>query len=51
MKFINSWTSLRKQHDKYVFELRISLLTLFKISIDFSSQEYSLFILNFGIRF
>lgn len=51
MNLINSWNSLRKQHDKYVLELRISLLTIFKLSLDFSSKEYSLFILNFGIRF
>jgi len=51
MKLINSWKSIVKQHDKYHVELRLSIITLLKVSLDFSNKEYSFVLFNFGLRF
>jgi len=50
MKFINSWKSFNKQHDKVRIAVRIASLTLFEINIDISSKLYKLVIFNFGIQ-
>ena len=49
MKTTNSWTSPNRQADKFEIKVRISVVTLFQISLDFSRKYYHLTILNFGI--
>jgi hypothetical protein len=51
MKIINSWKSKVKQFDKFEITVRISILTIFELNIDFSEKSYRLIILNFGINF
>lgn len=50
MKFINSWSSFNKQHDKLRITLRIGFLTILDANIDISAKHYSLMILNLGIK-
>ncbi len=50
MKLINSWTSTRKQKDKFEFTLRIGKLTVFEISVDISSKSTKLIFLNIGMQ-
>lgn len=50
MKLVNSWTSTRKQKDKFEFTLRIGKLTIFEISIDISSKTTKLVFLNIGMQ-
>jgi hypothetical protein len=50
MNFINSWKSKNKQFDKFTILCRISSLTIFELSIDFSSKSLRLVLLNFGIE-
>ena len=51
MNFINSWKSKNKQLDKFTILCRLSSLTIFELSIDFSAKTYRLVLLNFGIEF
>jgi hypothetical protein len=50
MKLVNSWTSTRKQRDKFEFTLRMGRLTVFEISTDISSNATRLIFLNIGIQ-
>ena len=50
MNFINSWKAINKQKDKLTILCRISTLTIFELSVDFSSKTYRLVLLNFGIE-
>jgi hypothetical protein len=50
MKLVNSWTSTRKQKDKFEFILRIGKLTVFEISVDISSKTTRLIFLNIGMQ-
>jgi len=50
MKLSQSWTSKLKQIDKLHIEIRISLVTVFKLSIDKSNNYYELTIANFTIK-
>jgi hypothetical protein len=50
MKLVNSWTSTRKQKDKFEFTLRIGKLTVFEISMDISSKTTKLIFLNIGMQ-
>ena len=49
MKIKNSWKSTNRQRDKFEIKLRISDLTVFQISLDFSRKYYHFVLLNFGI--
>jgi len=51
MNIINSWKSKAKQKDKFEISIRISMITLFEISIDLSKKSYSFMLLNFGVKF
>jgi hypothetical protein len=51
MNIINSWKSKAKQKDKFEILIRISMITLFEISIDLSKKSYSFMLLNFGVKF
>jgi len=51
MNTINSWKAKTKQKDKFEITIRISMLTLFEISIDLSKKSYSFMLLNFGVKF
>jgi hypothetical protein len=50
MRFINSWKSFNKQHDKIRIVVRIASLTLLEINVDISSKLYKLVLFNFGIQ-
>jgi hypothetical protein len=50
MKLVNSWTSTRKQRDKFEFTLRMGRLTVFENSTDISAIETRLIFLNIGIQ-
>jgi hypothetical protein len=50
MKLVNSWTSTRKQKDKFEFTLRIGRVTVFEISTDITSKTKRLIFLNIGIQ-
>jgi hypothetical protein len=49
MKITNSWASPNRQKDKFEIKLRISSLTVFQISLDFSNKYYHFVILNVGV--
>ena len=49
MKITNSWASPNRQRDKFEIKVRISAVTLFQVSLDFSSKYYHFVFLNFGI--
>jgi hypothetical protein len=50
MKFINSWNSKSKQFDKIEIEIRLSIVTLFSLYVDFSKKEFKLCVMNFAIK-
>jgi len=50
MRFINGWNYLYKDRDRVEFTLRVSIVTLFSIFIDFSAAEYKVTLLNFSLR-
>ena len=49
MKFTNSWTSVNKQKDKINFELRVSVVTIFKLYLDISDKKFKMVFFNFGL--
>jgi hypothetical protein len=48
--FINSNLSNKKQTDKVVIEVRISLITFFELSLDISSKKVRFILLNMGLE-
>ena len=51
MKFKNGWHSNRKQADRFLIEIRLGRLTVFKLLFDISDKHYELVLFNFGIIF
>ncbi len=51
MNITNSWKSKVKQKDKIEITLRISMITILEINIDFSKKSYNFMLLNFGVKF
>lgn len=49
MKFKNGWGSTRKQADRYLIELRLGKITVFKLLIDVSDKHYELGLFNFSV--
>lgn len=49
MKFKNGWLARTKQLDKVEIKLRISFVTFFELSLDWSKRAASLTLLNFTI--
>lgn len=50
MRLVNGWNYLYKNWDRVEFRLRISIITIFEIYLDFSDREYSITVLNFKLR-
>lgn len=50
MEFINGWKSKVKQFDKIDIKLRLSFLTIFNLSYDYSKKSFEFTILNFTWR-
>ena len=50
MKFVNGWNYMFKDLDRVEIKLRVSLLTILDIYIDFSSGGYNFTICNFSVR-
>jgi len=48
MKFRNGWKDNRKQNDRFLLELRLGKLTVFKLLFDISDKHYELVLINFG---
>lgn len=51
MKFINGWRFLFKENDRVHIEFRVSILTVFKLFLDFGNREFSVMVMNFGVKF
>lgn len=49
MKFTNGWRYLFKDGNRINLEVRISIITLLRIYLDFSDRDWSLTLLNFRI--
>ena len=49
MKFKNSWKSKSKQWDKLQINVRLGVVTVFNLDLDWSRRKFSLSILNFKI--
>jgi hypothetical protein len=49
MKFVNGWQYIKKDKDRVVVELRISVVTFLRLELDFSSKYTELTVLNFKV--
>lgn len=49
MKFVNGWRYLFKDGNRINMELRIGILTLFRLYADFSDRVFSLTLINFTL--
>ncbi len=51
MRFTNKWSFIdRLSKDKFIFDFRISLLTLLKIEYDHSSKNFEFILFNFSLK-
>lgn len=50
-KFINSFSSKKKQVDKVIIDIRISMITFLLLDLDLSSKRVKFLLLNFGFEF
>lgn len=49
--FINSFSSKKKQVDKVIIDIRISMITFLLLDLDLSSKRVKFLLLNFGFEF
>lgn len=49
MKIINGWKYLRKDANRVEIKLRVGLLTVLDIYIDFSERKRRFVVLNYGV--
>jgi hypothetical protein len=49
MKIINGWKYVNKDKDRLAIELRISVITFFRLEIDISSKYMEITVLNFKV--
>lgn len=51
MKLVNGWRYLFKDTDRFNIELRLRVVTVFRLYADLSNREFSVTLLNFRIEF
>ena len=49
-KFINSFSSKKKQVDKVIIDIRVSTITFLLLDLDLSSKRTKFLLLNFGFE-
>lgn len=50
-KFINSFSSKKKQVDKVIIDIRVSTITFLLLDLDLSSKKVKFVLVNFGFEF
>lgn len=50
MKLVNGWKYIFKEADRFNLELRLGVVTVFRIYADFSDREFSLTVLNLRVE-
>jgi hypothetical protein len=50
MKFINGWKYVQKDANRVEYRLRIGLLTVFDLFLDFSDRKVRATLLNFTVE-
>lgn len=49
--FINSFSSKKKQVDKVLIDIRVSMVTFLHLDLDLSAKKVKFLLLNFGFEF
>lgn len=50
MRLTNGWRYLYKERDRFNFELRIGVLTVFRLYLDISDRSFELTICNYTVE-
>jgi hypothetical protein len=50
MKFINGWKYVKKDSNRFHFVLRISVLTVYEVFVDFSDKKWKIMVCNIGLQ-